>query len=103
MIEDREDVPLSEQHWHLKKEVSIATLGMIAANLVLVVMFFSSLDSRITALETQNVTDSRLVKLETQLRAESIQRDALETRTLRSLDEIKELLKELNRELKDRK
>jgi hypothetical protein len=88
----------AEDSWHLKKEVSLATLGMIVANLIMVVMFASKMDSRISVLESQNITDGRVGRLEVMLDNETRARRDLEARTLIALEEIKALLRESIRE-----
>jgi hypothetical protein len=88
----------SDDSWHLKKEVSLATLGMIVANLIMVVMFASRMDSRISVLESQNITDGRVGRLEVMLDNETRSRRDLESRTLIALEEIKTMLREASRE-----
>ena len=85
------------EHWHLRKEVSVTTLIGLIVNLVVVVGVFVRMDTRIEWLERQQATDARLSVMEQHMR--SVERDitTLDSRTSQSLDEIKQILREMSR------
>ena len=62
---------VESRHWHLDRKVPIALIIMLAMQLVTAIWFFSSLEHRVTALEsvTANSTQmlERTVKIETRV------------------------------------
>ena len=87
----------NDNHWHVKKEVTVAhilsTIGIVG----LVVASWFSLSAAVASLQdrTANVTEARLVKVETRLT------DG-ETAVNGTLTDIKDELKTMNSRLNDK-
>lgn len=90
---------VSTERWHLRKEVSLVTIGLLITNLVTGAAYFTTLANRVSSLERENVTNARVLRLETVVDHEGMARRDLEARTVASLEEIKVLIRELNQRL----
>jgi hypothetical protein len=87
--------PVVLEHWHLKKEVSLATMIGLLANMLLLVAFTVRMDNRIEWLEKQQATDARIAVIETEARQAAVSIGDLERRTAVALDEIKGSLRRI--------
>lgn len=81
-------------HWHLKKEVTIAHILSTVVGVAIIVTAWYSLSGAVDVLaaQTKNVTDARMVAVETKV-------DLTDTNVQRSLDAINSELRTINDKL----
>jgi hypothetical protein len=83
------------ESWHFRKEVTLGTLLALAVYGVSFLVMVAKMDSRLTSLEAITVPQERIAIAETRVSAMEQNLDRLEARTLRSLDEIRDILKRI--------
>lgn len=92
-----------QEHWRLDKRVPLAFVGFIFIQTIALVWYLSSaitgLDSRLQAIEGTRYTAERGSVSEANIARNRDDIRALEARTVRSLDEIKNLLGRIENKL----
>ena len=80
------------EHWHLDKRVPIGLIAAILMQTIALGFWMGSLDSRISSIEGNRYTAAQGAVVDERISNNERNIERLETRTLRTLDEIKRTL-----------
>ena len=89
------------QHWAFDKRIPIGfLLGLIVQTFILGTLI-GGLDSRVSTIEANRFTNAQGARMDERISNNAANLDRLENRTLRSLDEIKQSLREIEKAVSD--
>ena len=90
-----------DKTWHLDKRLPIGIILAILLQTAALGSYLGNLSSRVAAIEQSRFTSAQGASLEAEVRHNKEDIVALESRTIRSLDEIKDLLQRIQIRLEE--
>ena len=86
-------------HWHLDRRIPVGIIFTIALQTLVFAYFLGNLENRVTQIESSRFTAADGARWVAQASQNKENIDKLELRTMRSLDEIKSIVGEIDRKL----
>ena len=94
-------MPNDDSKWHLDKRLPVGIILAIVLQTGVLGVYLGRLDNRVTAIEGSRFTAAQGAALQADVRHNKEDLQALEARTVRSLEEIKELLRRIQKKLEE--
>jgi hypothetical protein len=88
------------EHWHVRREFTVGTLLTILVYGVVLIMTIVSLGGRVEKLEESTVDRERMAIAETRIASAERNAEALEQRTIKALDDIRDILRRIEEDVK---
>lgn len=85
--------------WHVDRSVSLGTILALLLQTIVVSYFIGGLENRVTNIEHTHVLKEDTARLEERIQGNSSNIAALDARTVKGLDEIKTILRDIERKL----